>query len=171
MSHQQLRDTIFTLLDNHGFYKEFMNVLSKPLPVASAQKEPVDDIWSIEIHPREGICKFSKPLIIASEGTETCRVVRLAHSWADVWDITYDPLYEFRLSRNSQHPSTWDWIPVNRYSTHQDGFTVFETEAQIQEAIAYSKEWAVVLMDRGYGETNQAQIKRLSDPYIIQSNL
>ncbi|ORY47653.1 hypothetical protein BCR33DRAFT_714754 [Rhizoclosmatium globosum] len=166
---KQLRATVFDILHSHGVYEEFIAELSKPLPPKPTKKdqEETADIWSIEIKAKEGICKFSKPLIIATEATPSTRVVRLAHSWADVWDVTYDPLYEYSLVRTTAHPNTWDWIPVNRYSTHQDGFTVFETKELVDEAVQYSEDWARVLVERGYGDVGQAQIVRLGAPQPV----
>ncbi|KAJ3075754.1 hypothetical protein HDU98_006992 [Podochytrium sp. JEL0797] len=155
---ESLRATIFEILQRHGYYAEFISALQKPLPA-----EDCDDIWSIEIFPREGMSKFSKPLIIATEATVKCTVVRLAHSWADVWDITYDPLYEFRiLSTPNTDPSTWEWIPENRYSTHQGGFVVLSSDALKKEAVAYSRDWALDLQEREYANVGQAVVKRLS---------
>ncbi|KAJ3378193.1 hypothetical protein HDU84_007841 [Entophlyctis sp. JEL0112] len=165
MSCDLLKQTVESVLEAHGFLKEFNSSLQRP----SVADE--DSIWSIEIRPKEGISSFSKPLIIATEITASqngpskdklrVKVVRLAHSWADVWDVAYEPLYEFVVNGSQ-------WIPANRYNSNQGGLVVFCSEAQINAAVMETNEWAEVLKERGYADISQAYASRLSG-LVVQS--
>ncbi|KAJ3407539.1 hypothetical protein HDU80_008457 [Chytriomyces hyalinus] len=153
-SNEAIKTTVLRILESHGVRSQFEHLLSSKLPDAPKSKDgpaSLSPIWSIEIIPKEGICTFSKPLIIATEASHECRVVRLAHSWADVWDVTYDPLYEYVIA------PAGDWVPVNVYSTNQGGFKIFESTKDVEEAIEFSHAWANTLEERGYADVRQAQ--------------
>ncbi|KAJ3100794.1 hypothetical protein HK100_004657 [Physocladia obscura] len=193
----RFRSTVESILQCHGALDEFCALLDKKLPAqlpnitsskdSKPELEP-EQVWSVEICPREGICSFSKPLIVAVATTSTARTVRVAHAWADVWDVAYEPLVEFGLIPSSEPVSStfsstvesastpsllptssssssrrrYTWVPMNRYSSHQGGFVVFQTHVETEAAVLECEAWANVLVERAYGDTRQAQLRHLS---------
>ncbi|KAI9340804.1 hypothetical protein DFJ73DRAFT_844544 [Zopfochytrium polystomum] len=176
----RLRSVVFDLMRTHGgesLLQEFISHPPPPTHTANAKAETahvsqvspkatdssgtgkidsVDepDVWSIEIGPREGICTFSKPLIIATETPISGRrLVRLAHFWADVWDITYDPILEFVDEAGR-------WSPVSIFQ-HHSGYKQVTSEEHAKELEKMCEEWADVLVERGYHLTDQAILRRL----------
>ena len=195
-----LRRQVYAILHAHGgtaLVREFLahptnSVPSKPPRTAdqSTKQQEEPDVWSVEISPKEGICSFSKPLIIATETIDLDqleepsttnpenarrndddkrpqrrrRLVRIAHFWADVWDVMYDPILEF-------HDDGESWTPVSIFQ-HHTGYKelagsasgvegVLKHQQQVEEIRTMCSEWADTLKNRGYHLTEQCVCQRI----------
>ncbi|KAI8621549.1 hypothetical protein BC830DRAFT_1093849 [Chytriomyces sp. MP71] len=68
-----------------------------------------------------------------------------------------DPLYEFTVDAR-----TGAWTPCNVYRTHEGGFRVFSSAAEVAAAAADCEAWALVIRERGYADVRQAGVRVLS---------
>ncbi|KAJ3311006.1 hypothetical protein HDU76_003231, partial [Blyttiomyces sp. JEL0837] len=132
-------------------YLQQFNILQPEViinPDKEEDKNKKPNIWSLEIGPREGICAFSKPLIIASETVRGRKFVRVAHYWADVWDIMYDPILEFMVEPDSA------WTPFSIFQ-HHSGYKEI-ADVNLADIVELTMQWTETLEERGYHDTRQA---------------
>ncbi|KAJ3110099.1 hypothetical protein HDU96_006893 [Phlyctochytrium bullatum] len=138
-----LKQAVFQILKSHNILDEFLNLGSRR-----------EDIWSIEICPKEGICDFSRPLVVAKE----LDVVRVGLMFHDVWEISFDPVLEFRVSSDAADAT---WQPIALFRPHLGQVDV--DESKLAETLEVAKELAQTLSERGYADLKQAMARRLQD--------
>ncbi|KAJ3416401.1 hydrolase 76 protein [Chytridiales sp. JEL 0842] len=159
-----LADVIHYILHSHNLLDEYSQ--------AAVQTEPQNLIWTVEIRPREGLCGFSKPLFISIE--PPLRTVRIAQSFADVWEVAYDPILEFRVveaaggSSEGSSSGSQSWELKSVYRWHE-GQTVLSSAEEREGARLYVEEFAGVLLERGYHDVRQAVAVRVVEtPAVLR---
>ncbi|KAJ3210625.1 hypothetical protein HDU67_005162 [Dinochytrium kinnereticum] len=138
-----LQTVVFEILKAHGVLAEFHSLGNSR-----------EEIWSVEICPKEGICRFSRPLVVAKQ----MDIVRIGLMFHDVWEISFDPVIEFRVASSLADAA---WEPIAVYRPHL-GQKEVDT-AQRGETLALAEELAATLIERGYEDINQGMIRRLHD--------
>ncbi|KAI8848531.1 hypothetical protein BC829DRAFT_369641 [Chytridium lagenaria] len=96
----QLKQVVHSILQSHDVLTEFLSLGNER-----------EDIWSIEICPKEGICDFSRPLVVAKQ----MDVIRIGLMFHDVWEISFDPVIEFQVPSESADAP---WHPIAFYRPH-----------------------------------------------------
>ena len=100
------------------------------------------------------MCSFSKPLIIARQGVD---IIRIAHQYADVWEVGYSPVIEFQQIP-IEKTSSIQWVPISIYQWHEGYKAIDNKEEADRLTNGFIKDWAAELLERGYHHLHQAQV-------------